>query len=106
MLTTDLCADSQPPIRRCISWPSRNGTNNCKTIPITEPKVIVTCEPINSAANSGVITTPSTFDTEAELIASPTLPFAIEVKAIDDCTVDGSTAMKSTPEYNVDVSST
>ena len=54
---------------------------------------------ISSTTSSGVSTTPRMFDREALTIAAGTLPCAIEVKAIDDCTVDGRTQRKSIPVY-------
>ena len=40
---------------------------------------------------------PSRFDAEALQTAAGTLPRAIEVKAIDDCTVEGSRHRNSMP---------
>ena len=52
---------------------------------------------MSSTTRSGVSTTPSMFDSDALTIAAGTLPWAIDVNAIDDCTVDGTRHKKSTP---------
>ena len=48
-------------------------------------------------ASSGVSSMPSRLDAVAAHSAAGTLPRAIEVKAIEDCTVDGSTHSSSRP---------
>jgi len=50
-----------------------------------------------SVASSGVTTTPARFDSDAQQSAAATLPRAIDVKAIDDCTVEGSSARNTNP---------
>ena len=52
---------------------------------------------IRATTSSGVNTTPMRFDAEALTIAPGTLPRAIEVNAIDDCTVDGTSVRYSRP---------
>ena len=52
---------------------------------------------ISRPTSSGVRKMPSKFEAEALHTAAGTLPRAIEVKAIDDCTVDGSTHRNSMP---------
>src|SRR3546814_943622 len=54
--------------------------------------------------SSGVSTMPSRFDIEALTTAAETLPPAIEVNAIDDCTVDGSVHTNRRPRYSSGVS--
>src|SRR3546814_2941437 len=54
--------------------------------------------------SSGVSTMPSRFDIEALTTAAATLPPAIEVNAIDDCTVDGSVHTNRRPRYSSGVS--
>ena len=49
----------------------------------------------------GVRKTPSRFDAEALHIAAGTLPPATDVKAIEDCTVEGSAASKIKPAHSV-----
>ena len=50
--------------------------------------------------NSGVSTMPIRLENDALHIAAATLPFAMEVNAIDDCTVDGRQHKNITPAYN------
>jgi len=45
--------------------------------------------PSSSATSSGVANTPSRFDADALQTAAGTLPRAIAVNAIEDCTVEG-----------------
>ncbi|MNT74071.1 hypothetical protein D3C72_2128510 [compost metagenome] len=53
---------------------------------------------VNSRPTSnGVRNMPKIFEAEAEQIAAGTFPPAMEVKAMEDCTVDGSTQRNSTP---------
>ncbi|MCW0417071.1 hypothetical protein NB689_002825 [Xanthomonas sacchari] len=63
------------------------------------------CASVSTPISSGVRNTPSRLDSEALHTAAGTLPPAIEVKAIDDCTVDGSVHRNSTPMYRSGVSS-
>src|SRR3546814_3188245 len=51
----------------------------------------------NSMTMNGVSTMPSRFDAAAATTAPATLPRAMEVKAIDDWTVEGSAARNSMP---------
>ena len=51
----------------------------------------------SSPASTGVSTTPSRFEKLAAQIAAATLPPAIEVNVIEDCTVDGSAHRNSSP---------
>ena len=48
---------------------------------------------------------PTRLDSEAQHTAAGTLPRAIEVKAIEDCTVEGSIQRKITPSDSAGVSS-
>jgi len=50
-----------------------------------------------NASSIGDSTTPTTFDAVAAQMAPATSPRAIEVSAIEDCTVDGSTHKNSSP---------
>ena len=52
---------------------------------------------ISSTTSSGVSPTPRMLDSDALTIAAGTLPWAIEVNAIEDCTVDGTRHRNSTP---------
>lgn len=53
--------------------------------------------PSTAAASSGVTTMPTSEEKEPAQIAAGTLPRAIEVKAIDDWMVDGTSVRKSRP---------
>ncbi|CUJ57262.1 Uncharacterised protein [Achromobacter xylosoxidans] len=59
----------------------------------------------STATSSGVSTVPSRLDAVAAQIAPGTLPRAIDVKAIDDCTVDDNVHTKITPSHSDGVSS-
>lgn len=76
-----------------------NGSNNCTTMSRTaEPsmrRAPVVC--ISKTTSSGVSTTPRMFDSDALTIAAGTLPCAIDVNAIEDCTVDGTRHRNNTP---------
>ncbi|MNC65507.1 hypothetical protein D3C75_1158050 [compost metagenome] len=48
----------------------------------------------------GVINIPIRFENEALHTAAATFPFATEVNAIDDCTVDGKKHINRKPQYN------
>ncbi len=63
------------------------------------------CEFSSTATRSGVMNMPRMFEAEAEQIAAGTLPPATDVKAIEDCTVEGSTQRNRTPAASAGVSS-
>lgn len=48
----------------------------------------------------GVMNIPRIFDRVAAQTAAETFPLAIDVKAIDDCTVDGNNVRYRTPAVN------
>ena len=52
---------------------------------------------IKRRARRGVRKVPKRFDVVAATIAPATLPWAIEVKLIDDCTVDGTRQIHNIP---------
>ncbi len=54
---------------------------------------------INRITSSGVTKTPSRFENDALTIAPATLPRAIDVNAMDDCTVDGTRHRYRMPVY-------
>ncbi len=58
----------------------------------------------SSAASSGVSTIPNRLEKVALHTAAAVLPRAMVVKAIEDCTVDGSRQRNSTPWYSCGVS--
>jgi hypothetical protein len=63
----------------------------------TPPPVWVTR---NTVTNTGVNTIPMRLENDALQIAAATLPFAMEVNAIEDCTVEGRQHKNITPAYN------
>ena len=80
-------------------WPTMNGNSNCSAILPTEPHVMVT-EPsvvISANTSSGVMKTPSRFDTDADTTAALTWPRAMATNVIDDCTVDGTSVRNRKP---------
>ena len=58
----------------------------------------------NTVTSNGVSTMPIRLENEALQIAAATLPRAIEVNAIEDCTVDGRQHRNITPVYSPGVS--
>ncbi|MNT23507.1 hypothetical protein D3C72_1589270 [compost metagenome] len=55
------------------------------------------CSVTKMLTSSGVMNTPSKVEAEALQMAAGILPRAIDTKAIDDCTVEGSTHRNITP---------
>ena len=49
--------------------------------------------------SAGVINTPTKLEVDADTIAPATFPFAMEVKATEDCTVDGTSVRNKIPRY-------
>ncbi len=89
---------SHLPISGRHSWPAAKGSSNCAATSSSALRLKpAPCEVSSSATRAGVTTMPKRLDTEALHSAAGTLPRAIEVKAIDDCTVDGSRQTKSRP---------
>jgi hypothetical protein len=76
-----------------------NGNSSCMTMSRTaDPSMRgapVVC--LSKTTSSGVSTTPRMLDSDALTIAADTLPWAIDVNAIEDCTVDGTRHRNSTP---------
>src|SRR4029078_6824307 len=84
------------------SAPRTKGTNNCSrmsriAVSDTPPPVWVTR---NTVTNTGVSTIPIRLENDAMHLAAATLPFAMEVNAIEDCTVEGRQHKNNTPAYN------
>ena len=85
-----------------------NGTSSCITMLPTVlhgDAAAADCDVIISPTSAGVTKIPSRLDADAAHTAAGTLPFAIDVNAIDDWTVDGSVHRNSTPAYSVGVTS-
>ncbi|CAJ3473162.1 Uncharacterised protein [Burkholderia pseudomallei] len=99
----------QRPITGRSNWPATNGTSSCITIaPIVlhgDAVAPVPCVDTITPTSAGVTKMPSRLDADAEQTAAGTLPLAIDVNAIDDCTVDGSVQRNSTPAYSAGVTS-
>src|SRR6202012_5417526 len=82
------------------SCPARNGTSNCSTISLIEAgEMPPPCLAMKMAASKGETKIPSRLEIDALQRAAATLPRAIEVKAIEDCTVDGSRHRNNSPLY-------
>lgn len=78
-----------------------NGNSSCTTTSrmaaactLGAPRVF-----INRTTSNGVSATPRMLDSDALTIAAETLPRAIDVNAIDDCTVEGTRHKNSNPLY-------
>src|SRR6185312_15405656 len=98
---------TQPPIQRCATCPATNGTSSRLTISPSACQDMPPLPPDSSSkpAHNGVMKMPSRLDAEAAHTAAETFPRAIEVNAIDDCTVDGRVHRNSTPRYRLGVTS-
>src|SRR5699024_4813930 len=83
------------------TWPRINGASSCKAISrkTEESMWIPPVEYINRMTSTGVASTPTRFEAEAATIAPATLPRPIEVKATEDCTVDGTSVRNKMPRY-------
>ena len=89
------------PTQRRVSCPSTNGKNSWIAMSRkTLPEISMWSLCIRSIANSGVATTPTMLDSDALTIAPATLPPAIEVNAMDACTVEGTSVRKRIPRYS------
>ncbi|GEM_PF-3028276 len=62
--------------------------------------VIPEPEETSRKASTGVTKVPTRLEVVAETIAPGTLPWAIEVKLIEDCTVEGTRVSQSSPRYS------
>ena len=95
------------PISGRARWPAMKGRNSSSTILPSAPRFsgIPSCEVSKTVTSNGVRKTPSRFDIDALQTAAATLPRAIEVNAIDDCTVEGRAHRKRIPTINSGVSS-
>src|SRR5580692_11244806 len=88
-----------PPIHGRRSCPHTKGTNNCSRI----WPMVIQAEPDPTWLESRRLTTTGVkkmtimLEAEALQIAAGTLPFAMDVRAIEDWTVDGSVQRNRTP---------
>src|SRR4029079_8012882 len=99
MLNTARWRSMNAPIQGRANWPATNGTNNCSVmsrsaLPGAMP---APCVWISAATSSGVSTMPIRLENDALHTAARTLPRAIDVNAIDDCTVAGNVHRNSMP---------
>src|SRR6202011_6064423 len=62
--------------------------------------ITLLCTPDRSPNKIGVRNRPARLDPAAEQTAPATLPRAIEVKAIEDCTVEGRTQTNNTADHS------
>src|SRR5438105_1399557 len=94
----DRLRSAHAPIHGRSRCPAANGTRSCRTtweIPATLNALPWSLD--TSPNRIGVRNRPARLDPAAEQTAAATLPPAIEVNAIEDCTVEGSTQTNSTP---------
>src|SRR5271169_1373130 len=78
-----------------------NGTRSCNTTCRIPAKLIaLSCTPERRPNKIGVRNSPARLDPAAEQTAAATLPRAIEVKAIEDCTVEGRTQTNNKPDQS------
>src|SRR3546814_10572379 len=77
------------------------GSSSCSTMSsIEESEIRPPVPPLSivSAASSGVSAMPSRLEKDALTTAAATLPRAMAVKAMEDCTVEGSSVRNSRSE--------
>src|SRR5690606_36015463 len=95
------------PIQGCRICPSTNGASSCSRMDSSAstdiPPPPLTAN--NRPTSNGVRNMPKMFDADADTIAAETLPPAIEVKAMDDWTVEGRTQRKRMPVKKADCDS-
>src|SRR5271163_3032597 len=83
------------------NWPTANGNNSCSRMSrialasIRVPPLVF----ISSTTSNGVSAIPTMLDSDALTSAPETFPRAIDVKAIEDWTVDGTRHRNSSPLY-------
>src|SRR5438105_2585692 len=97
----DRLRSAHAPIHGRSRCPAANGTRSCRTtweIPATLNALPWSLD--TSPNRIGVRNRPARLDPAAEQTAAATLPPAIEVNAIEDCTVEGSTQTNSTPNQS------
>jgi hypothetical protein len=89
------------PIHGRDSWPATKGIRSCKTICWLPARLItLLCTPDTSPNKIGVRNRLARLDPAAEQTAPATLPREIEVKAIEDCRVEGRTQTNNTPDHS------
>ena len=97
-----MCRATNPPIHGRSRCPATNGNSNCSAIVFTDPHAMpppaLAAGCMATCTSSGVATIPIRLDSDALHTAAATLPRAIAVNAIDDCTVDGSNVRNNSPD--------
>src|SRR5260370_29225499 len=99
-------SSSEPAIHGRSNWPAMNGIRICSTIsqmPFSDELEPAFRFVIMTLTTTGVRKMPIRLEADALHTAAATLPLAIDVKAIDDCTVEGSVHKNRTPMYSVGV---
>src|SRR5258706_4080105 len=105
---TGMPRSSEPAIHGRSNWPAMNGMRSCSTIfqmPFSDELEPAFWFVIVTLTITGVRKMPIRLEADALHTAAGTLPLAIDVKAIDDCTVDGSVHRNRTPVYSAGVTS-
>src|SRR5579872_366455 len=86
------------PIHGRNRWPPTNGTRSCSMIWPTPATLAAPPWKLDMAPNkTGASTMPTRLDAVAEQMAAAMFPPAIDVRAIEDCTVDGRAQRNRTP---------
>src|SRR3546814_5466742 len=81
---------TQLPISGRSNCPATNGASSCSVMSRNTPNESSAPATWRSEpASTGVSTTPTMLDADAAQSAAGTVPQAIDVNAIDDCTVEG-----------------
>ena len=95
----------QRPMSGRLKWPIRKGASKVRMIdcitPSRSPPPDWSSDRIKRPASSGVMKTPSILDSEAVQTAAATFPLAMDVKAIDDWTVEGNMVRNRKPILTV-----
>ena len=98
MVSSFFCRAIQAPIHGRRKWPARKGSSNWTAMVTTASPEKPPCRPVmRKATSSGVMKMPARLEKEALHTAAATLPRAMAVKAMDDCTVEGSRVRNSIP---------
>ena len=87
-----MCCSIQSPIQGRATWPATKGSSSCSDDRLdragSDEPAPCACSS-QAATSTGVRKMPIRFEAEAAQTAAATLPRATEVKAIEDCTVEG-----------------
>ncbi|MNQ98724.1 hypothetical protein D3C85_1144290 [compost metagenome] len=96
-----LLRSAQAPIHGRSRLPAAKGSNSwIRMRPASARPCPPPCRCSSTATSSGVSTVPSRLDAVAAQMAPGTLPRAMDVNAIDDCTVDDKVQTNSTPSHS------